>query len=163
MNKIQAIVLGCSTWLSKKTLKKLIIIEKCNKESLWSQGISFLKSVLLRVIGERGKKVVTRDTPLSNLSFYLIQFDKNWDTEYIYVECLLYICFRRWRFVKRRLIAIKTTPQFVLLWNIFFFIVFPFQTLPLLEVKGYVIYKSLLLAWYISDSNFPPNISPSKI
>ena len=34
-----------------------------------------LKSVLLGVRGERGKKVVARHTPLPNLSFNLIQFD----------------------------------------------------------------------------------------
>ena len=34
-----------------------------------------LKSVLLGVRGERGKKVVARHTPLANLSFNLIQFD----------------------------------------------------------------------------------------
>ena len=34
-----------------------------------------LKSVLLGVRGERGEKVVARDTPLPNLSFNLIQFD----------------------------------------------------------------------------------------
>ena len=34
-----------------------------------------LKSVLLAVRGERGKKVVARHTPLPNLSFNLIQFD----------------------------------------------------------------------------------------
>ena len=34
-----------------------------------------LKSVLLGVRGERGKKVVARHIPLPNLSFNLIQFD----------------------------------------------------------------------------------------
>ena len=34
-----------------------------------------LKSVLLSLRAERGKKVTTRHTPLSNLSFNLIQFD----------------------------------------------------------------------------------------
>ena len=37
-----------------------------------------LKSVLLSLRGERGKKVTTRHTPLSNLLFNLIQFDDSW-------------------------------------------------------------------------------------
>ena len=43
------------------------------------QSFCLLRSVLLGVTGERGRKVVTRHTPLTYLSFKLNKFDKNWE------------------------------------------------------------------------------------
>ena len=75
--------MGAEAVLFIKRISELIAVKR-NEE--YSDVVNYirtllsfclLKSVLLGVRGEKGKKVVARHTPLPNLSFNLIQFDKN--------------------------------------------------------------------------------------